>query len=211
MPAPKLPCTPPPDRIGPGALPVESRALARALIGCVLATRVDGGLTAGRIVETEAYLPGDPACHAYSGRSARNATLFGPPHRAYVYLIYGTSFCFNLASEPEGQGAGVLVRALEPVAGIALMQQRRGGAAVSQLCRGPGRLTQALGIDRGFDGADLFADPRIWLAWPPPGPKPKVRTSTRIGLTRAAGRRLRYYEAGSAWLSGPARLSPARS
>src|SRR5579862_4530130 len=96
-------------RLSRSYLPVETRALAQALIGCVLVRESKEGRVAGRIVETEAYLPNDPACHAYIGKTARNATLFGPPHRAYVYLIYGTSFCFNLSSEDDGLGAGVLV------------------------------------------------------------------------------------------------------
>ena len=179
------------------------------MIGYVLLRESDEGITAGRIVETEAYLPGDPACHAFTGRSERNATLFGPPHRAYVYLIYGTSHCVNLSSEADGEGAGVLVRALEPVAGIALMERRRGaGVALRDLCRGPGRLCVALDIDRSLDGLDLFSDARLRLARPAEQRRPKVRTSPRIGISRAAGRRLRYYEAGSPWVSGPARLSP---
>ena len=192
----------------PGDLPVESRALARALIGCVLVRESPDGTVAGRIVETEAYPPADPACHAYGGRTRRNATLFGPPHRAYVYLIYGASFCFNVSSEAEGAGAGVLIRALEPIAGTALMERRRGGVAVRDLCRGPGRLSAALAIDRSLDGLDIFTDARLWLAARPGRKRPRVLASRRIGLTRAADRRLRYYLAGSPWLSGPSHLSP---
>lgn len=195
-------------RLVPAALPIETQELAAALLGCVLVRESDDGMTAGRIVETEAYLPGDPACHAYSGKSPRNATLFGPPHRAYVYQIYGTSFCFNLSSEPDGEGAGVLVRALEPIEGLALMRERRGVQTERDLCRGPGRLCRALEIDRSLDGVDLFADPRLWLA-DADGAAVRVRRSRRIGLTRAAERRLRFYAAGSPFLSGPARLSPA--
>jgi DNA-3-methyladenine glycosylase len=192
-------------RLAPGALPVRTAALARALLGCVLVHESKGGLTSGRIVETEAYLPGDPACHAYTGKSPRNATLFGPPHRAYVYLIYGTSFCFNVSSEEEGDGAGVLVRALEPIEGIALMRRRRGVENLRDLCRGPGRLCQALGIDRRMDGLDLFAHPRLWLARPGPE-RLHVRRSPRIGVTKAADRLLRFYTPENPFVSGPARL-----
>jgi DNA-3-methyladenine glycosylase len=195
-------------RLDSAALPVETKALAKALLGCILVRDGEDGTAAGRIVETEAYLPNDPACHAFSGKSLRNATLFGPPHRAYVYQIYGTSFCFNLSSEPEGNGAGVLVRALEPMEGLALMTHRRGVERPRDLCRGPGRLCRALAIDRSFDGTDLFSDPRLWLArddWAPG----RVRSSPRIGITRAADHRLRFYLAGSPYVSGPARLSPA--
>jgi DNA-3-methyladenine glycosylase len=188
-------------------LPIETQALAESLIGHILVRESAEGITAGRIVETEAYLPGDPACHAYIGKTARNATLFGPPHRAYVYLIYGTSFCFNLSSEPDGEGAGVLVRALEPIEGLPLMQLRRGTGDVRNLCRGPGRLCTAMNIDRSFDGAELFSRDRLWLE--PGQPRGRVRRSRRIGLTRAAHRRLRFYEAGNPFVSGPARLSPA--
>ena len=175
----------------------------------MLARAIGGDLVTGRIVETEAYLPNDPACHAFTGKSARNAVLFGPPHRAYVYLIYGTSFCFNVSSEEDGAGAGVLVRALEPLSGIESMHRRRGGVALRDLCRGPGRLCAALDIDRSFDGIDLFTDERLWLARLEGVRPPSVRASRRIGLTRAAERRLRYYHAGSPWLSGPAWLSPS--
>ncbi|MGC9993159.1 MAG: DNA-3-methyladenine glycosylase [Candidatus Cybelea sp.] len=195
-------------RLDSGVLPVETKGLAKALIGCILVRAGEDGTTAGRIVETEAYLPNDPACHAFTGKSLRNATLFGPPHRAYVYQIYGTSFCFNLSSEPEGTGAGVLVRALEPIEGLTLMARRRGVEGARDLCRGPGRLCGALAIDRSFDGIDLFSNPVLWLArddWVPA----RVRRSPRIGITRAADHRLRFYLAGSPYVSGPARLSPA--
>ncbi|HEX3370123.1 MAG TPA: DNA-3-methyladenine glycosylase [Candidatus Cybelea sp.] len=195
-------------RVSAQDLPVETKALAQALLGCVLVRESEEGTVAGRIVETEAYLPGDPACHAFTGRSPRNATLFGPPHRAYVYQIYGISFCFNLSSEPEGEGAGVLVRALEPLVGLPLMRRRRGAEALRDLCRGPGRLCQALAIDRKLDGADLFADGALWLARADREPA-RVRRSCRIGLTKAAHRRLRFYAAGSPFVSGPARLNPA--
>jgi DNA-3-methyladenine glycosylase len=195
-------------RLAPEYFPIETQALAKALLGCILVRDSSDGVTAGRIVETEAYLPGDPACHAYSGKSLRNATLFGPPHRAYVYQIYGTSFCFNLSSESDGNGAGVLVRALEPVEGLALMAKRRATRAVKDLCRGPGRLCCALAIDRSLDGVDLFSNPNLWLAGAN-GTRVRVRRSTRIGVTKAAQRRLRFYAAGSPFLSGPARLSPA--
>jgi DNA-3-methyladenine glycosylase len=188
-------------------MPVETQALAQALIGCVLVRESGDGVAAGRIVETEAYLPGDPACHAFTGKSARNATLFGPPHRSYVYLIYGTSYCFNVSSEKEGTGAGVLVRALAPIEGIPLMQQRRADTDVRNLCRGPGRLCTALAIDRTFDGIDLLARGDLWLA--ARDGCGRIRRSRRIGITRAAARRLRFYEAGSPYVSGPAHLSPS--
>lgn len=194
-------------RLTPDVLPVETRALAQALLGCILVRESDDGTTAGCIVETEAYLPGDPACHAYRGKSLRNATLFGPPHRAYVYQIYGTSFCFNLSSELDGEGAGVLVRAVEPLEGLALMEKRRATRDARDLCRGPGRLCKAFAIDRSLDGVDPFTHPRLWLAHG--GSRAmRVRRSRRIGVTQAAHRRLRFYAAGSPYVSGAARLSP---
>lgn len=195
-------------RLRPAVLPIETRALAGALLGCILVHDSDEGVTAGRIVETEAYLPGDPACHAYRGKSARNATLFGPPHRAYVYQVYGTSFCFNLSSELAGEGAGVLVRALEPVEGLTLMQKRRATQCLRDLCRGPGRLCEAFAIDRSLDGVDLGTHPRLWLARGS-ARDIRVRRSPRIGVTQAAQRRLRFYAAGSPYVSGSAGLSPA--
>ncbi|MBV8372681.1 MAG: DNA-3-methyladenine glycosylase [Candidatus Eremiobacteraeota bacterium] len=195
-------------RVERGELPAETRALARALVGYVLVRRNSEGLTAGRIVETEAYLPGDPACHAFSGRTARNATLFGPAHRAYVYQIYGTSFCFNLSSEADGLGAGVLVRALEPLEGVEFMRRRRCVDALRDLCRGPGRLCRALDIDRRLDGTDPLTHPGLWLA-APPRMSGRIAKSRRIGIRQAAHRLLRFYESGNPYVSGPAHLSPS--
>ena len=187
---------------------METTALARALIGWLLVRESPHGLTAGRIVETEAYPPGDPAGHHFVGRTARNASLFLPAHRAYVYRIYGTSYCFNVSSEEDGIGGGVLVRSLEPLTGIALMQKRRGIDDMTNLCRGPGRLCCALDIDRSFDGATLFGGCELQLVHSD-RPAGKIGTSRRIGVTRAATRLLRYYERGNVYVSGPRSLSPA--
>lgn len=195
-------------RVEPGELPLETRALARALLGCVLVRDEAEGVAAGRIVETEAYLPNDRACHAFAGRTARNATLFGPPHRAYVYQIYGTSYCFNLSSEADGLGAGVLVRALEPLEGVDVMRRRRATDVLRDLCRGPGRLCRALSIDRSLDGTDPLRHDGLWLAAALNQPR-RIRRSRRIGIRHAAARPLRFYEAGSRFVSGPAGLSPS--
>jgi DNA-3-methyladenine glycosylase len=188
-------------------LPPETVELARALIGWRLVRRTRDGTTAGRIVETEAYLVGDPASHAYRGERPRNLAMFGPPFHAYVYHIYGMYWCFNVTSEARGVGAAVLVRALEPSAGLALMRERRGLEDPRQLCSGPGRLAQALDIDRSLDGHDLFAGGEIALR-PPDRPTGKIGRSRRIGITQAARRLLRFYERGNPYVSGPKSLSP---
>ncbi|HEY3674922.1 MAG TPA: DNA-3-methyladenine glycosylase [Candidatus Tumulicola sp.] len=194
-------------RLDPGALPEDTRALARALLGRYLVRRTPEGIVAGRIVETEAYLPGDPACHAFRGITPRTTTLFGPPHRSYVYQIYGTSFCFNLSSEVEGTGAGVLIRALEPVIGQELMLARRPHSSPRDLCRGPGRLCTALSIDRTLEGLNVIDDEDLWIAEGRPLRPSRVRVSPRIGVTSAASRPLRYYEAGNPHVSGPVRIA----
>lgn len=189
-------------------MPSDTIALARVLVGYLLLHESSEGTSGGRIVETEAYPPGDPAGHHFIGRTKRNAALFLPAHRAYVYQIYGTSFCFNLSSEEEGIGGGVLVRALEPTTGVELMQRRRGIANVADLCRGPGNLCRALGIDRTLDGAPLFGGSPLRLV-APDRPPDRIGASRRIGVTRASTRLLRYYERGSRFISGPRSLSPA--
>ncbi len=190
----------------PRKLPVETVALARALIGYILVHETPKGVVAGRIVETEAYPPADPAAHHFRGRTERNASLFLPAHRAYVYHIYGTSYCFNLSSEEDGVGGGVLVRALEPLCGIELMCEQRGTEEIVDLCRGPGRLCKALSIDRRFDGVTLFGDAALRLV-SPQRPPAEIGVSRRIGVTKGASRLLRYYERGSRFVSGPSRLN----
>jgi DNA-3-methyladenine glycosylase len=186
-------------------LPAGTVDLAKALIGCVLVRDCPDGRAAGRIVETEAYVLGDPASHAYRGKSSRNASMFLSAHHAYVYKIYGTSWCVNVTSESQDEGAAVLIRALEPLEGLSLMEGRRRTTRVLDLCRGPGRLSQALAIDRDLDGVDLLRSLDLWLA--APMAPAAVGTSRRIGITKAFTRRLRFYERGNSFVSGPKRLS----
>ncbi len=178
------------------------------MIGLVFVRESPQGRAAGKIVEVEAYLSkSDPASHAHRGETKRNASMFLAPFHAYVYKIYGTSFCVNVSSNEAGIGEAILIRALQPLDGVPLMMQRRGTQAVRDLCRGPGRLCQALAIDRGLDGVDLLESPELWIA--DGGLKSdRVRKSKRIGITKAAERHLRFYEAGSPYLSGPRYLSP---
>jgi DNA-3-methyladenine glycosylase len=191
------------------ALPVgffarDAVRVARDLLGCVLETRVRGVLTAGRIVEVEAYVgPHDPAAHGFRNRrSARNASMFRGPGIAYVYFIYGMHWCFNAVTGREGVPAAVLVRALEPVAGLPTMRRRRHTDDDRLLCSGPGRLCQALGITGAMDGL-LLDGPRLRIGPPARGPsRPPVVTS-RIGIRRAADWPLRFAEAGSQWTSRP--------
>ncbi len=196
------------ERPDSSELPVGTEELARVLIGMVLVRESSDGRCAGRIVETEAYVIGDPASHAYIGPRQRNASMFLEPFRSYVYLIYGTNYCFNVTSESRGEGAAVLIRALEPLDGIDLMKRRRRTDALRDLCRGPGRLAQALKIDRSLDGKQLLEDPELWLARSTRQCGP-IGVSRRIGITRAAHRRLRFYERGNPFVSGPRALSPA--
>ena len=189
-------------------MPVDSVELARFLIGRVLVHESRAGTTSGRIVETEAYVVGDAACHAFRGPTARNRSLFLERGHAYVYLNYGVWYLFNISSESRGVGAGVLIRALEPLEGVALMQVRRGSDRLRDLARGPGRLTLAMDIDRRHDGLDLCADGPLWLGRIS-GPAAQIAASVRIGITRDAHRLLRFYERGSAFVSGPARLGGA--
>jgi DNA-3-methyladenine glycosylase len=177
----------------------------------VLETRINGTRTAGRIVEVEAYLgPHDPAAHGYQGRrTPRNAALFGPPGTCYVYFIYGAHWCANAVTEREGYPAAVLIRALEPVAGVDVMRRRRGVRKLEQLCAGPGRLCQALAIDRRQNGAPL-SGAAIRIVGRSASPK-TIAAGPRIGVSRAADWPLRFWVEDSPWLSRPAGPAIARS
>jgi DNA-3-methyladenine glycosylase len=187
-------------------LPADTIEMARFLIGKLVVRTLTEGVAAGRIVETEAYLVGDPASHAYRGETARNRVLFGERGHAYVYLAYGTAWMLNVSSETPGVGAGVLIRAIEPTDGIAIMEQNRATLRVGDLARGPGRLCAALAIDRSLDGVDLCTPGPLWLG-DDGQPAGEIGLSTRIGLTRAADRPLRFYVRGSPFVSGPRALN----
>jgi DNA-3-methyladenine glycosylase len=192
-------------------LPIDTAALARFLIGKLLVRDLPEGLASGRIVETEAYVIGDAAGHAYGGMTARNRALFLERGHAYVYLAYGLSWMLNVSSEALGIGAGVLIRALEPLEGIAIMANNRGTERLCDLTRGPGRLAQALRIDRSLDGLDLCRKGPLWLAREDHGAsevgKGKIGKSVRIGIRREAERALRFYLRGSPFVSGAKSLN----
>jgi DNA-3-methyladenine glycosylase len=199
-------------RLTRAQLPRDTVALARFLIGKVVVRRLSeegmaGAVLAGRIVETEAYIQGDAACHAFNGMTPRNRSLFLRHGHAYVYLAYGTSWMLNVSSEDEGVGSGVLIRALEPMAGMETMARLRGTDKPRDWLRGPGRVAQALAIDRALDGLDLTRDRRLWLAALESTSPAKIGISTRIGLTKDAHRALRFFLKGSAYVSGPSALN----
>jgi DNA-3-methyladenine glycosylase len=187
-------------------LPVDTVELARFLIGKMLMRRVAEGLAGGRIVETEAYHVGDPAGHAYRGMTPRNRALFLERGHAYVYLAYGVSFMLNVSSEKSGIGAGVLIRAIEPTHGVAIMAQNRGLDRLRDLARGPGRLCAALAIDRRLDGIDLCQTGPLWLGSDAQAPD-EVGQSKRIGVTQAAESVLRFYVRSNRFVSGPQALN----
>jgi DNA-3-methyladenine glycosylase len=187
-------------------LPVDTVSLARYLIGKLLMREMAEGVASGRIVETEAYVIGDAAGHAYRGMTPRNRTLFLERGHAYVYLAYGTSYMLNVSSEMPGIGAGVLIRALEPLEGIPIMQLNRGIKRLRDLARGPGRLTAALRVDRRFDGLDLCRQGPLWLAHCDHEPG-AIGESIRIGIARDANRLQRFYLRGSPFVSGPRSLT----
>src|SRR5215469_4971279 len=173
-------------------LPIETAELARYLIGKILVREMAEGVASGRIVETEAYVVGDAAGHAYRGMTPRNRSLFLEHGHAYVYLAYGTSYMLNDSSEMPGIGAGVLVRALEPLEGIAIMRLNREVERLGDLARGPGRLAAALRIDRNLDGIDLCRKGPLWLARDD-HQSGSIASSIRIGISRDADRLLRFY------------------
>jgi DNA-3-methyladenine glycosylase len=173
--------------------------VARELIGCV----VRHGETAGRIVETESYHMEEPACHAFAGVTERTRTLYGEPGRAYVYFSYGIHSLLNAVADGEGVGAAVLIRALEPVDGVELMRQRRGLARTEDLCSGPGKLTQALGIGLSLNGSSLVDGPIELLARERGVREPSVVAGERIGITKAMELPWRFCDADSPHVSRP--------
>jgi len=193
-------------RLTRAELPPRTHALARYLLGKLVVHDSVHGRLAGRIVETEAYPPRDPACHAYVGETARNRSLFAAHGTCYVYFIYGTWFMLNVAAEDVGVGAGVLIRALEPVCGLESMRRLRGTERARDLTRGPGRVAQAFAIEARHDGLDLCAPGALWLAHADAA-RGVIARSVRIGITQAAEKPWRYFERGNVYVSGPRRLN----
>ena len=191
--------------LAPGFFAAPVTEVARALVGCVVSHRG----TAGVIVETEAYHDTEPACHAYVGLTPRTATLFGLPGRAYVYRSYGIHALLNAVAEPEGTGAAVLIRALEPIAGVETMRRRRRLARMEDLCSGPGKLTQALGVGLELNGSDL-ASSALRFHPPLPGAPTQVVRDHRVGITKATDLRWRFCAAGSRFVSSPRPRSARR-
>lgn len=186
-------------------LPIDTVSLARYLIGKVLVRELPEGIAGGRIVETEAYVVDDAAGHAYRGMTLRNRSLFLERGHAYIYVAYGSSYMLNVSSEMQGIGAGVLIRAIEPLEGIQIMRLNRGIERLRDLARGPGRLTAALRIDRRLDGLDLCRKGPLWLGRDA-HEAGEIGQSIRIGISRDVNRLLRFYLRGSPFVSGPRSL-----
>ena len=186
------------------SLPSDTVELARYLIGKTIVRNTGQTRMSGRIVETEAYPPGDRSGHAYHGRTARNRSLFLDRGFAYVYFVYGTSYMLNVTAEEPGIGAGVLLRAMEPLEGIDRMKRLRKTNKLTDLARGPGRLAAALQIDQRLDGADLCANGPLWLGTAV-RETARVSTTERVGITSEINRRLRFFETANPFVSGPPR------
>lgn len=178
----------------------DTRSLAQKLLGCELVHNSPDGITSGIIVETEAYLQNDPACHAYQRRTARTEPMYAAPGTIYVYLIYGMYQCFNVVSQEEGCGEAVLIRALQPTRGIELMEMRRQNrkkvglqkpVALRELCRGPGKLVLAMGIDRSLHNGLSLTESNLYIT-PPIQTDIEINISKRIGITQGADLLYRY-------------------
>jgi DNA-3-methyladenine glycosylase len=192
-------------RLRRAELPEDTITLARFLIGKVVVHETPAGRLSGRIVETEAYPPGDPAGHHFRGPTPRIRSMYLSQGHAYIFFNYGAHFMLNVVSEPEGTAAAILIRAVEPLDGIELMQQNRNTTRLLDLTRGPGRLAAAFRIDRRHDGVDLCAPGNLWLGVTGRAAGPIGKT-VRIGISRAANLPLRFYERGNPFVSGPKRL-----
>jgi len=196
-------------RLRRSELPSDTVMLARFLVGKVVVHDLPAGRLSGRIVETEAYPPGDPAGHHFRGPTPRIRSMYLAHGHAYIFFNYGAHFMLNVVSEPVGTAAAILIRALEPLQGLELMERYRKTTRLLDLTRGPGRLAAAFQIDRRHDGLDLCAPGSLWLGETrhPIGP---IGKTVRIGITRAADQLLRFYERGNPFVSGPKRfLLPA--
>jgi DNA-3-methyladenine glycosylase len=192
-------------RLRRSELPVDTIALARYLIGKTLVHDVTQARLSGRIVETEAYPIGDTAGHAFRGETPSIRSLFLPHGYAYVYFTYGSCFMMNVSSETRGVGAGVLIRAVEPLEGISFMERKRKTSRLLDLTRGPGRLTQAMSIDRKLDGLNLCSGLRLWLGDSVRDAGP-IGLSVRIGINRDVDKLYRFYERGNPFVSGLKRM-----
>ena len=177
----------------------DARDVAQRLIGCRLVSTVDGERTTGIIVETEAYLADDPASHSFRGQTARNASMFGPGGHAYVYRSHGVCWCFNVVTGPQGRGEAVLIRALEPTEGTDTMQRRRRITQKALLCKGPGRMCQALGITRDLDGHRLDVPP-LWIEDRGTEER-RVVSSRRVGIAVGQDFRWRFLDGDSPYIS----------
>lgn len=177
----------------------DTITLSKQLLGTQLVYESAEGITAGIIVETEAYLSDDPACHAYRRKTQRNAAMFGPAGQAYIYQIYGMHYCLNVVTAQEGTGEAVLIRALEPTRGIDLMQLRRSTQVLKNLCSGPGKLVQAMGITSALNGISLLSSSLYLL--PATTPVADIVTTTRIGITQGADLPYRFYIKGNSFIS----------
>jgi len=182
----------------------ETIAVAEQLLGCHLVHLEEEGTTCGKIVETEAYLVNDSAAHSFIGKTKRNNMLFGPVGHAYVYFVYGMHYCVNVVTGKEGSGEAVLIRALEPLKGILVMEKRRGTGDIRSLCSGPAKLTQALGITLAMNGASLFEGP-LQIQSPdmvPDQTEPfAIVQTTRVGIVKSREFPLRFYIRGSRFIS----------
>jgi DNA-3-methyladenine glycosylase len=198
-------------RLRRAELPNDTIELARFLIGKVVVHELPAGRVSGRIVETEAYPPGDPAGHHFRGPTPRIRSMYLEPGHAYVFFNYGAHFMLNVSGEVAGTAGGILIRAVEPLEGIELMKKHRDCSDLLGLTRGPGRLAAAFQINRGHDGIDLCAENKLWLGeisdeGAQRDAQRVIGETVRIGITQAADHVLRFYEQGNPFVSGPKRL-----
>lgn len=185
-------------------LRTDASTAAKRLLGCILERRIDNQVIRVKIVETEAYDQTDAASHSYNGRTPRVETMFGPAGRAYVYFTYGMHYCCNIVAGEEGYGAGVLIRAAEPITDSRALERRRGGKKGIDVTNGPAKLCQALGIDIAMNGHDLSKTP-FKLILEPKLPEPDIVTTSRIGISKAKDVMWRFYIRDNPYVSVPAR------